>query len=106
MINKKDKKFKKGEGEVLRQINKLGVMMENTDSKVDFLVEGHKTLDRKIDRVDAKVDNLKEEMDYKFDIVFGELRVIRNELKNKVDRDEFLLLEKRVVALEKMRTRK
>ena len=81
----------------------LGVIMENVDSKLDLLVEGHHTLDKKIDQVDKKVDNLKTEMNYKFEVVFDELHIIRNELKEKVGRDEFVLLEKRVLLLEKRR---
>lgn len=82
---------------------RLGVIMENIDSKLDLVVEGHQTLDKKIDRVDNKVDDLQEEMNHKFGVVLDELHLIRNELKEKVGRDEFVLLEKRVAALEKTR---
>ncbi len=82
---------------------RFGVVLENIDSKLDLVVEGVGTLDKKIDGVDKKVDNLKTEMDYKFGIVLDELSLIRNELKEKVGRDEFSLLEKRVIALEKSR---
>ncbi len=93
------------------------VVLEDIDSKLDLVVEGHRGLDKKIDIVDKKVDDLHKEMDYKFEIVFekfdevdaqfnnvkDELYIIRNELKEKVGRDEFALLEKRVMALEKSR---
>ena len=100
----------------------FGVVLENIYSKLDLVVEGHKRLDKKIDGVDKKVDVLKTEMDYKFGVVFekfdevgaqfkhmdeqfsdvkDELHIIRNELKEKIGRDEFVLLEKRVMALEK-----
>ncbi len=82
---------------------RFGVVLENIDFKLDLVVEGVGTLDKKIDEVDKKVDNLKTEMDYKFGIVLDELSLIRNELKEKVGRDEFSLLEKRVIALEKSR---
>ena len=85
-----------------------------------FIVEGQQVLDKKIDKVDEKVDELRGEMNYKFGVVFekfdevdqkfdevtGELRVIRNELKEKVGRDEFVILEKRVMNLEKRLVRK
>jgi len=99
-------------GMAKRKINKkelstserhFGVVLEDIDSKLDLVVEGVETVDKKIDKVDSKVDNLREEMDYKFEIVFDELRLIRNELKEKVGRDEFAFLEKRVMALEKSR---
>lgn len=79
----------------------FGVILEDIDSKLDLVVEGQGTLDKKIDKVDKKVDDLHEEMNYKFGVVFDELHLIRNELKEKVGRDEFILLEKRVAALEK-----
>lgn len=82
---------------------RFGVVLENIDSKLDLVVEGQQALDGKIDKVDKKVDDLRGEMNYKFEIVFDELRLIRNELKEKVGRDEFLVLEKRVAALEKTR---
>lgn len=78
-----------------------GVILEHIDSKLDLVVEGQHALNKKINEVDGKVDNLKNKMDYKFEIVFDELRLIRNELKEKVSRDEFALLEKRVLKLEK-----
>ncbi|MEK7146815.1 MAG: hypothetical protein AAB772_01005 [Patescibacteria group bacterium] len=107
----------------------FGVILEDIDSKLDLVVEGHQVLDKKIDGVDAKVDNLQKEMNYKFDVVFekfgeidqrfeqvdqrfeqidqqfsevkDELHLIRNDLKEKVSRDEFVLLEKRVAILER-----
>ncbi|MEK7574491.1 MAG: hypothetical protein AAB514_03110 [Patescibacteria group bacterium] len=108
---KKEKTKKDSKSEERR----TGVVLENIDSKLDFIVEGQQVLDKKIDKVDEKVDELRGEMNYKFGVVFekfdevdqkfdevtGELRVIRNELKEKVGRDEFVILEKRVMNLEK-----
>ena len=82
-------------------MRRMGVVMERVDSKLDLVVEGQQVLGKKIDTVDKKVDNLRVEMDYKFEVVFDELRLIRNELKEKIGRDEFALLEKRVAMLEK-----
>ena len=93
------------------------VILEGIDSKLDLVIGGYQGLDKKIDTVDKKVDSLREEMDYKFEIVFekfdkidaqfsdvkDELHIIRNELKEKISRDEFSFLEKRVMALEKSR---
>ncbi|MBU2109903.1 hypothetical protein KKB71_03065 [Patescibacteria group bacterium] len=77
------------------------VLLENMDSKIDVLLEGHQVLDGKIEKVDKKIEDFREEVNYKFETVFDELRLIRNELKEKVGRDEFFVLEKRVAALEK-----
>lgn len=78
--------------------------MEDIDSKLDLVLEGHQALDKKVDGVSAELGDFRKEVDYKFEIVVDELHVIRNELKEKIGRDEFVLLEKRVTQLEKMRT--
>jgi len=81
----------------------FGVILEGIDSKLDLVVEGHQGLDKKIEDFRKEVGERFDEVDYKFEIVFDKLRLIRNELKEKVGRDEFALLEKRVIALEKSR---
>lgn len=81
----------------------FGVVLEDIDSKLDLVVEGHKGLDKKIGDFRKEVGERFDEVDYKFGIVFDELHLIRNELKEKVGRDEFALLEKRVISLEKSR---
>ncbi len=104
--------------------NEFGVILEDIGSKLDLVLEGHSVLDRKIDnlredmdarfeQVDARfeqidvrfeqVDARFEQIDVRFEQVFDELHVIRNDLKEKVGRDEFVLLEKRVSALEKVK---
>lgn len=80
---------------------RLGVVLEDIDSKLDLVVEGHKALDTKIDKHHGEFREFRNEVNYKFGLVFDELHLIRNELKEKVGRDEFTLLEKRVMALEK-----
>ncbi|MBU3925783.1 hypothetical protein KJ763_01275 [Patescibacteria group bacterium] len=97
MENKKNKKDLNNEG---RYTN---VLLENMDSKIDIILEGHHILDKKIDDLKIGIDESFNEVDYKFETVFDELRLIRSELKEKVGRDEFFVLEKRVSALEKKR---
>lgn len=99
----KEKKVKINKKELSQAERHFGVILENIDSKLDLVVEGVEVLDKKVSQVDQKVDNLKSEMDYKFEVVFDELRLIRNELKEKVGRDEFIILEKRVAVLEKVK---
>ncbi len=48
--------------------------------------------------LDGKVNKLSDDMD----VVKTELRLIRTELKEKVARDEFVLLEQKVEKLEKI----
>jgi len=79
----------------------FGVILERIDSKLDLVVEGHAALDKKIDDFKEDVDEKFKMVDYKFEVVLDELHIIRNELKEKVGRDEFVLLEKRVATLEK-----
>lgn len=114
----------------------FGVVLENIDSKLDLVVEGHQALDKKIDSNHQEFQEFRKEVDYKFEVVFekfdevdkrfeqvdrrfeqidrrfeqidrrfdevaGEIRIVRHELKEKIGRDEFILLEKRVAILEK-----
>lgn len=109
-MRKKTKNSKNGE-------HYVGALLENMDSKIDVILEGHQVLDKKIGVLDEKIESLNEkvddlsnnvdkrfnEVDYKFETVFDELHLIRNDLKEKVGRDEFIFLEKRVFALEKSR---
>ncbi|MBU4348237.1 hypothetical protein KJ671_01880 [Patescibacteria group bacterium] len=81
----------------------FGVILESMDSKLSSVLESHQALDVKIDKNHEEFREFRSEVNYKFDAVFDELHIIRNELKEKVGRDEFILLEKRVMALEKSR---
>jgi len=80
-----------------------GALLENMDSKIDVLVDGHKVLNEKIEDFRKDVNERFQKVDHKFEMVFDELHLIRNELKEKVGRDEFIFLEKRVSVLEKSR---
>lgn len=100
MLNKKDKKIKK---DFSKNERHFGVVLERVDTKTDLLIEGQTALNKKIDDFKKDVDLRFGEVDYKFEVVLDELGVIRNELKEKVGRDEFMFLEKRVRALEKSR---
>ena len=78
-----------------------GVILENIDSKLDLVVEGQQALDHKIDTNHGEFRDFRKEVDFKFGVVFDELRLVRNDLKEKVGRDEFAVLEKRLAHLEK-----
>ena len=77
------------------------VTLESVDSKIDLVLEGFHALDVKIDKNHNESMEFKEEMNYKFGLTLEQLGIIRNDLKQKVGRDEFVLLEKRVERLEK-----
>lgn len=85
----------------IKQERGTGVLLEQIDSKLDLVVEGQGGLNIRIDGVDKRIDEFQKDVDYKFETVFDELRLIHNELKEKVGRDEFVVLEKRLAHLEK-----
>lgn len=107
----------------------FGVVLEHIDSKLDLVVEGHQELDKKIEKVDEKIENFRQEVNFKFkivqetldshtqtldshtqmiaknteniEIIKSDIGFIKNSLKKKVDIDEFSVLEKRVALLER-----
>ncbi len=81
--------------------NKTGVLLEDLDSKLDTVLDGLRGVDKRIEKNHEEFGAFEKEVDYKFEAVLDELRVIRNELKEKIGREEFILLEKRVLRLEK-----
>jgi peptidoglycan hydrolase CwlO-like protein len=109
MVNKKIKKINLSTEE-----RHFGVVLENIDSKLDLVVEGHKSLDKKIDGVDQKLEEFSHNTDYKFkvltemtaknteniEVMKSDIEIIKNSLKKKVDLEEFEILEKRVLLLE------
>ena len=99
-----------GQGALDVKIDKVDEKLEDfkkeVNYKFDIVFEKFDEVDQKFDKVDQRfheVDQRFDEVDQRFDEVTDELHVIRNELKEKVGRDEFVLLEKRVAALEKTR---
>ena len=82
---------------------RFGVILEDMDDKLNLIIDGHQALNKKIDNNHKEFQEFRGEVNYKFGVVFDELHLIRNELKEKVSRDEFIVLEKRVATLEKLR---
>ena len=101
---KKEKIKKSEKGFSARHV---GVLLESMDKKIDTLVEGHIAHEHRFDRLEKKMDeefsDVRSEMGYKFERVFEELHIIRSE---QVKREEFALLEKRVMQLEKSAVQK
>ena len=89
MKKKLDKKY---------EARREGVLLEDLDSKLDLVLEGHSGLDKKIDNLRGEMNERFKEVDYKFEVVFEQLHLIRNE---KISRDEFVALEKKVLMLER-----
>ncbi|TSC74507.1 MAG: hypothetical protein G01um101444_277 [Parcubacteria group bacterium Gr01-1014_44] len=77
----------------------IGTLLEHIDDKVTLVAEQYTDLNKKIDRLDKKLDLVAEDVEViKMDIEF-----IKHDLKNKVARDEFAVLERRVALLENRR---
>lgn len=73
------------------------VLLEKLDHNFSVFGEGLSHVISKVDKIDKDVEQLKDDMLE----VKAELTLIRHELKEKVGRDEFKLLEQRVLRLEK-----
>ena len=92
--------------EVDQKFDKVDQKFDEVDQRFDEVDQKFDEVDQRFDEVDQRFDEVDQrfdEVDQRFDEVTDELHVIRNELKEKVGRDEFVLLEKRVAALEKTR---
>jgi len=105
-IDKVDEKLEDFKKEVNYKFDIVFEKFDEVDQKFDKVDQKFDKVDQKFDEVDQRFDEVDQrfdEVDQRFDEVTDELHVIRNELKEKVGRDEFVLLEKRVAALEKTR---
>lgn len=84
--------------------NSVGAILEEVRDNFKIFGEVLTDVKKKGEATFEAVGKLQEDVSVlKEDMVFvkGELGLIRNELKEKVGRDEFALLEKRVLSLEK-----
>ncbi|MBI2514768.1 hypothetical protein HYV91_01075 [Candidatus Wolfebacteria bacterium] len=132
------KKRTKNKKESTASERHFGVILEDIDSKLDLVVEGHAALDtkftKKFDEVNEKLDEHTEilnehtrilgehtrilgehggkidsitEMVVKntedIEVMKMDLHIIKNDLKEKIGRDEFSVLERRVATLERSR---
>lgn len=96
-ITDNHEEFKEFRGEVNY---KFGVVFENFE-QIDKRFEG---VDKRFQKVDDRFDKIDErfqKVDERFDRVDDDLHIIKNDLKEKVSRDEFVVLEKRLSHLEK-----
>ena len=64
------KKNSKQKEKLITGERQFGVILEDIDSKLDLVVEGHKALDEKIDKNHGEFQEFKKEVDYKFGVVF------------------------------------
>jgi len=81
----------------------LGVVIEEQNSKIQFLAESVGGIDKKINVMDKKIDRNTEMIGrsaMNIEIIKGDIQFIKQELGYKVGKDKFNALEKRVMFLE------
>ncbi len=79
---------------------KEGVLLEDLDSKLDLVLDGHKVLDKKIDGLGKELQEFKKDTKYKLDLIVKEIKEIKDKLDKVIYRPELEALEKRVEKLE------
>lgn len=93
--------------------SEIGTLLEHIDGKVSLIAEqytdvkeGYQKMDKKIDSLTKRVDNvvdmvgaIKEDVE----VIKMDIETIKHDLKNKIGRDEFSILERRVALLENKR---
>lgn len=91
----------------------IGALLENIDDKITLIAEQHIDLKSGYQKIDKKIDTLTKRADSIVDMVGAikedvevikiDIEFIKHDLKNKVARDEFAVLERRVALLENRR---
>ena len=98
----------------------VGILLEDIDDKVSVIAESHLVLNKKTDVSNKKVDKILEDLEIvkvrvdgiaedlgsvkeDIEVIKMDIEFIKHELKNKVDRNEFAALERRVSLLENRR---
>ncbi len=76
-------------------VSEVGSMIEALTGTIDLMNEG---LTSRL----AGIDNRLDEVDNKIDILQEDVTEIKHKLSEKVDREEFNALEKRLIKLERM----
>ena len=79
--------------------SEIGTLLEHIDDKVTLVAEQYTDLNKKIDKIGEKLDIVAEDVE----VIKVDIEFIKHELKKKVDRDEFAVLERRVSLLESRR---
>lgn len=102
-----EKILEKYNEDIKRQI---GVLGEDFDGKVELIGEQYETIIGKLDNHETRLDQIDQRFDNievrltsingTLDTMKLDLEFIKNELKQKVNRDEFAALEKRLSMLE------
>ena len=73
-------------------------MLEHINEGIEVIGEQHKGVVSRLDGIDGRLDGI----DNRLDVMQGDITEIKCKLSEKVDRDEFNKLEKRMVKLERL----
>jgi hypothetical protein len=89
--------MKKENNDTKLEFRRLGVLMESMNDKIDLVVEQYGDIKKTLDQHTDMMGNLMVDVS----IVKEDIEFIKHGPKKKVDLDEFVALEKRVMLLEK-----
>jgi hypothetical protein len=78
----------------------VGIVLEEVNDKLSIIIEGNDTLELKIDRVDAKLETFRTEVNEKFDAYSEDMKSLR---VGKAEKSDISVLERRVTRLEEGR---
>jgi peptidoglycan hydrolase CwlO-like protein len=91
-----EENLKQFKDEVIRHFD---VVAEDIKDKIGILSEQVSANTEKLEEHDKRFDKIEDDLG----VIKLDIEVIKNDLKQKVSRDEFVILEKRVSALEARR---
>jgi hypothetical protein len=92
-----DKHSAKEGSDTIREIRRLGVMIEEVGGGVRKVAEQYGDIKRTLESHTEMIASVKTDLE----IVKEDVEFIKNSLKKKVDVDEFAALERRVALLER-----
>ena len=82
-----------------KDIREVGVNVEAVQSDMKQVLEGVEAHTQQLERIEKQTENIEPIQD-DIEAIKATLGIMKNDLKQKVDRDEFVALERRVGTLE------
>ena len=98
MSTKNKLKLSKEVREVFTE-TEVGALIEDFVSQIQLVAEDVSGLHNKVDRMSNDLTSIKGDVE----VIKMDIEIIKHELKNKISRDEFAVLERRVALLENRR---
>ena len=106
---KRNTRAKEKKPDLHQAIRHLGVIVEDTNHKVDIIAEQYGDIKSEISGIKKTLDSHTEmiaNLAVNLGIVKGDVEFMKHSLKRKVDMEEFAALERRVALLEKRTTQR